>query len=327
MKLESVSIKGQYGGVNVEEMADRRHIWLSVGVGVFAFFFYRFVLDHYYLGDPLYYQRFYDAVGRMDLASAIISQRDYLGSSELVYPVVAWLGSNAGIERNTLMAAIGGVMYAILFSTLLRHRCNTAFIVLCMANFYLVVLATSAERLKFSYIFLFLAMMTAGRMRLIWMAMAPLAHFQSLITITSILIWNFFANFTLRVKAALVAVSAFCGIPVLYVFYEPIIEKFIIYREQAGLESLFAIIGLLGLSLVLFENKLRTVFTMLPLIIMTLAVGGSRLNMIAVTVFLYMAIKDQKTGNPAVLLVMCYFAFKSVVFVRDILLYGTGFGY
>lgn len=305
----------------------KRRIWLSIVVGLCAFLFYKYILYQYYLGDAFYYQRYYDAVSKMDLVSAILSQGDYLGSSELIYPVVAWVGSTAGIDRNTLMAAFDSVMYVALFSALLKYRCHPAFIVLCMANFYLVVLSTSAERLKFSYILFFIALSTSGRSRYAWIAAAPLAHLQSFITLGSIFIWTFFSKFSTRMKVGL-SIGAIVGTTItLYVFYEAIITKLLIYASQEGLRNVVSGALILIVALFVIKNKMQVIFTMTPLLVITFLLGGGRMNMITFTVFLYMCLVERKTGHPGVLLVMLYFVVQTVLFIRSVLTFGTGFGY
>ena len=83
---------------SAERLWTKRNLLIAVAVGVAAFAFYNFVLYNYYYGDPAHYQRYYDSLIGRDLIWALRSQSDYLGSSEIIYPMVAWIGSNALIE-------------------------------------------------------------------------------------------------------------------------------------------------------------------------------------------------------------------------------------
>lgn len=303
----------------------RRSVLIASAVGFAAFVFYRYVLDHFYLGDPLFYQRYYDALRGRDVISAIILQRNFLGSSEIIYPLIAWAGSNAAIERNTLMAIFDGLMYAVLFRTLRLYRCNPAFIALCMTNFYIVVLATSAERLKFSYICLFIALMAAGRTRVIWLALAPLAHFQSLITQGSIFAAYFLANLSFRTKVILSLVAAVGAGIMLYFFSSALIGKFSSYRGQGSVVDSVSGLALCGIALVILHNRYAVFAAMAPLVILTFILGSDRMNMITFTVFIYFCLNQSKTSHPIVLLILAYFSFKSIGFVDNILKFGNGF--
>lgn len=303
----------------------KRDLLMAIAVGVAAFAFYSFILYNYYYGDPAHYQTFYDSLIGRDVIWALLSQRDYLGSSELVYPVIAWLGSNASIERYVLMAAFDGLMYAILFNTLRMYRCNPLFIALCLTNFYVIVLATSAERLKFAYICLFMALMAAGRIRLLWMALAPLAHFQSLITHGSIFIWHFFAHLSVRVKVAIGVAAAVATMGLLYFFYGALLDKFAAYQGEGGLIDILSGIALLGIALVIFPNKVRVFATLAPLIALTFVLGSERMNMVTFTTFMFICIIEKKTMHPAIILIMIYFSVKSVEFIDNVLKFGNGF--
>lgn len=310
---------------SAEKLWSKRNMLMAAAVGVAAFIFYDFVLYNYYYGDPAHYQKYYESLIGRDVIWALRSQRDYLGSSELIYPIVAWVGSNAFIERYVFMAVIDGAMYAFLFNVLRVNQCHPIFIALCLTNFYVVVLATSAERLKFAYIFLFLALMTAGRIKLLWMALAPLAHFQSLITHGSIFVWHFFAHLSARVKVA-IGVSATIGaMALLYFFYGALLDKFAAYQGRGGLVDILSGMALVGIALAIFQNRMRVFMTFAPLIALTFVLGSDRMNMVTFTSFLYICLIEKKTNHPAVLLVMVYFSIKAIEFIDNVLKYGNGF--
>lgn len=310
---------------STERLWSKRNLLMAVAVGFAAFVFYNFVLYNYYYGDPAHYQRYYDSLIGRDVIWALQSQRDYLGSSELIYPIIAWIGSNAFIERYVLMAAIDGAMYAILFNVLRMYRCSPIFIALCLTNFYVVVLATSAERLKFAYICFFLALMAAGRIKLLWMALAPLAHFQSLITHGSVFIWHFFAHLSARVKVAVGVTAAVGAMVLLYFFYDALLGKFAAYQGRGGLLDILSGMALVGIALAIFQNRMRVFITFAPLIALTFVLGSDRMNMVTFTTFIYICLVENKTSHPAVLLIMGYFSVKSVEFIDNVLKYGNGF--
>ena len=303
----------------------KRNLSMAAAVGAVAFVFYNFILYYYLYGDAAHYQRYYDSLAGRDLIWALEAQSDYLGSSELVYPIIAWLGSNSLIERYILMAALDGAMYAIIFNALRVYRCHPVFIALFMTNFYVIILATSAERLKIAYIFLFLALMTVGRFRVLCMALAPLSHFQSLITHGSVFIWHFFSYLSARMKVIIGAGMAAGSLALLYFFSGALVAKFSSYQGQGGLLDIVSGLALCGLALAIFQNRVRVFATFAPLIVLTFVLGSERMNMVTFTTFIYLCLVEKKTRHPAVLSIMFYFSFKSFAFIENVLKYGTGF--
>lgn len=325
MKLGHANSPAEQPQGRTERLGGKRNIIMAAAVGVAAFFFYSFILYAYYYGDPAYYQRYYDSLIGRDVIWALLSQFDYLGSSEVIYPVVAWIGSNAGIERHILMAAFDGLMYAALFLALRKYRCNPIFIALCLTNFYVIVLATSAERLKFAYIFFFLALLAVGRLRLVWFALAPLAHFQSFITYGSLFIWHFFSRLSARTKVA-IGVFALIGTGgTIYFFYGALVGKFLSYQGQGGLLDILSAFALFSAALVIFPNRLKVFATLAPLIVLTFILGSDRMNMVVFTIFIFICLIENKTRHPVVLLIMTYFSIKSLGFCLNVLEYGNGF--
>ena len=300
-------------------------IVLALALGIAAFFFYRYLLDHVYSGDPFYYQNYYDHLLGRDLVSAMIMQRDYLGSSELIYPIVAWIGSNAGVERNLLMSVFDGLMYAIAFAALMKYKSNYIFIILLLSNFYFLVLSTSAERLKFSYIILLFALLMVGRTRAVFLAIAPLAHFQTFITEVALLIWYFSGRLSLRTKVLTVIAVGITTLTIFYFFSNALISKFSSYQGSHGIIDILPSLLVLILSMLVFRNKASALFAILPLVILVLILGGERINMITVTIFIYLALAERRTGHPLILIIMAYFSIKSIGYVHNIILYGNGF--
>ncbi|KMS50683.1 hypothetical protein V474_06180 [Novosphingobium barchaimii LL02] len=85
--------------------------------------------------------------------------------------------------------------------------------------------------------------------------------------------------------------------------------------------------GALLAAVALFVSRERLhVLMMLTLpLIATFVFGGGRMNMITATVFVYIVVRESRTGHPLVLLLMAYLSFKSIGYIDSVLQYGTGF--
>ena len=302
-----------------------RRFMVSGLLGAIAFFAFRYLLGVYYFGDPAIYQRFYDALLGRDLFASWTMQRDYLGSGEFLYPAVAWFFSNAGVERITTMALFDAIMYVALYQALRTYRVGVIFTSLALTNFYVLVLATSAERLKFSYIFLFLALTSAKRMRVPYLVVASLAHFQTLILEGAIIIWRFFSNVSPQIRVALIGGGVIFGGAGAYFFLDVLLSKFTSYQGQGGLVDLISGLALIVVALLVFKNKFQILVTMTPLAVLSLILGSARMNMIIFSVLTFLVLKERKANHPIILAVMLYFSFKAADFVFLIVNYGNGF--
>ena len=73
------------------------------------------------------------------------------------------------------------------------------------------------------------------------------------------------------------------------------------------------------------RNRWRMLLLLLPMYPAVSILGGQRVNMIAVTLVLYILITERRLNHPFVLLLLFYFSLKSIPFILNILIYGSGF--
>jgi len=325
MSLKNAANQAKHAAADDALLPDKLQAGAAAALGLAAFLFYKYILEYYYGGDPHWYQIYYDSLMSQDLLGALTSQSKFLGSSEVIYPVIAWLGSRAGIDRNTLMAAFDGVFYFFIASYLIREKCSPLFVALTLTNFYLVVLCTSAERLKFSYLFLVFALFASGRLRFAWVALSPLAHFQNIITISSLIIYNFLGNLSLKVKIVMAVISSLGAGAIVFLFSDALSSKFASYSGRGDVFDAIPAGMVLIVSLFVFKNKSLSFFSLLPLVMLSAILGGERVNMIVFTIFYYIVLSEKKTRNPVVLVMMGYFSFKTIGYIQNVFSFGDGF--
>ena len=95
--------------------------------------------------------------------------------------------------------------------------------------------------------------------------------------------------------------------------------------ESLNFSEVIQILLILFLGIFILENKILYGFSMLPLASAVLLIGGQRVNMMAVMVFIYFFLLEKKQNHPFLYAVMFYFFIKSIPFVRNIFEYGNGF--
>ena len=107
--------------------------------------------------------------------------------------------------------------------------------------------------------------------------------------------------------------------------HEHLVSKFFAYFYINSFLELYQWSLLFFLSLIYSKNKNQTLVIFLVLGIVTLLVGGSRVNMMSYFVFLFYGLQYKQGLNIGVIITSLYFFFKSIPFVYSIYTYGDGF--
>ena len=305
-------------------------LWVAVFYGASML-----LLTNYTLGDQVHYWRFYEALSTANAADVMLLAGRHVSSNEPLSAYVLWMGARLGVEKNTF---ITGLNIILLFGILLfigRHKVPYYVYLLIFSNFYLIVLMTGAERLKISYIFLIYAALIPRKLGLTLALASPLAHLQSLILLgglgASALSRNVRSLFSsMRMKkptlASVVLAAATMVLSVL-MLREGIVSKASIYMSKGGgLSELIPLSLLAGVSFLATKDRLRMGLMLTAMMVAIYFLGGMRVNMIAFSLFIYFMTLEGRLHHPLVLALLTYLSLKSVFFVKNIFVYGHGFG-
>lgn len=286
-------------------------------------------------GDQVHYALLYDALYGASILEIKYLSQVYVDGSEPLSSFVLWIGANLGLEKVLYTSFLNVILVDGLFLLARRNRVPNLMIVLLLTNFYVVVLMTAAERLKMAYIVLVLAMLFAGRIRLILLALTPLFHLQSLILIVctisvyfqnEIRILIFKYRLTKKMISALLTMSMIAI--VLYIFtYDSVLAKSTAYLNYEGsfLLEVANFLILSSIALYVTPQPFRMTLVLLPMIPTIFLIGGSRANMIAVTLVLVYLMEERKMQHPLIYLLMGYFSAKTIPFVLSVISTGEGF--
>lgn len=292
------------------------------------------LLSFYTEGDQIHYHKFYDALNGARIDEIMILALTYVSSAEPLSAFILWLGSNLGFEKNIYISILNVIMLVSLFLLARQHRVKALMCFLLLTNFYVVVLMTGAERLKISYIFLILAALFAGRMRLLLLSLSPLAHFQSVLVLLSVITTSFedfikklIFRFSISKRAIKSLLLLSCVVVIFgYFLSEDILRKAMGYASGEVLFFELVNAGILCvIALYVTHRRIRmflVFFTLMPAIAI---LGGARVNMIAFTLVIYYLMEERRLHHPLIYLLMIYFSIKTVTFVNGIFLYGDGF--
>lgn len=291
------------------------------------------LLDAYSAGDQIHYGNYYNAIGNLSLIEAYRLQSDYLGSSELVYPAIAWIGAALGIDKIFYYSIWNASLITLVGILLQKSRSSWIFTALIFTNFYFLVLLTGAERLKISYIFLVLSTISSTRLRFVFGMLAPLAHFQSIINYLSLLTWKVTQRFDpiiLRIDSVIrLCVALLCAMLISGQFLQSrdvVYEKIVVYISgSAGVLELFQILIVAIVGIIVLRRKSRFISAIAVIALFAFFLGGQRVNMIGVTMLIYFTLLERKTSHPLAICFMVVLSLKSVPFLSNIYLHGDGF--
>jgi len=312
-----------------------KKIYLQLIVLVVVFYLYSFILiSNYTDGDQRSYRALYDALSGVELIDVLEVSRFYITASDPLSFYILWSGARLGIDKDVFISLANVVLLSCLFFLARRYRANYLIVLMLMSNFYVVVLMTGAERLKFAFIFVFLAMIVKGRFKkIVFLVSAVFSHLQTIILLASFFMGDISAkvskDFQKGAVRKSVALGGFfvvlAGFAVVFALLGDIDRKADQYSNESGIVGLAQVVGLFAAGLVFLKNRTRFIATMLPLVIAVILLGGQRVNMIAVMLVIFLFWLEGKVNHPFMYIVMLYFSVKSIPFIKNIMEYGNGF--
>ncbi len=311
----------------------RIHLQL-LGLAPLIFGYSYFLISNYLYGDQVSYRGLYAALAATDFLDIPITAKNFIDASDVLSFYFLWIGAHFGIDKDIYISLANTLMLLSLFVLARKYNINYTMILLLFCNYYIVVLMTGAERLKFAFIFLFLSDIVRDRkLKIPFLVSSVFAHLQSLILLPSLVFIAYKDNLSSFLKKRNfrpMTIISFLAVGVIggLLFYSNIDEvatKFDLYEKEGSVFSSLQIVVFLSLGLFFIKNKLSFFIVLLPLLLATFFIGGNRVNMIAVFVGVYMFWREQRGNHPFLYIVMIYFFFKSIQFILNIVDYGEGF--
>ena len=322
-----------------------RHFFVS-RIAIFQFFAVAgvflislFLAPYYFASDQIQYIGAYNAVYGHNFIDGFLAYRGYLSTEEPIHYTIVWIFSNLGFTKNVVMATANSVLAYLLMRTLVEWRVSIyVALALVLTNFYVLVLYFAAERLKFGFIFLLLAVLfTKRKGSSIFLAIvAIMAHIQLIILYTAQLFSASMQSFMTGIKisksfykdAFLYLFVALLVVAAWTVLGDHLIYKLGAYTVREHNNSIFGVwksCVFLVLALIYSREKFKTVCAFSIVIASVIIVGPDRVNMMAYVLFMFYALQYKRGVNVGVAITSIYFAFKSIGFVLRIIYNGHGF--
>lgn len=304
----------------------------------FLFYGISYWLLYYYTGgDQVSYSRYYDALQYADHTEVLDLAHDYVYSGEPLSAYFLWIGAKLGFPKNFYISVSNVVLLWGVYLLTLKFCVPWPISFLLFSNYYLVVVLTSAERLKFAYIVLLFSSLAPIRYQPVLSLVSISAHFQSIILLAAILFSRlkedlllFLFRLSIRehnfLKLAFLFLAPFVVIGM--VNLNTFSSKLDFYSQRAaGLSNIANLSILAAVSLYSTCDRLRMSMLLFPLALSAFRIGGDRINMIAFTLVIYFLMMEKRLTSLPVVFLLSYFTLKSLPFVRDIYVHGDGWWY
>lgn len=281
-------------------------------------------------GDQYSYIATYRMLSYSSITDGYRSYTEMLGSHEFVHFVLCWLASRI-VAKNIFIALSNSLLaYAAMA---LFQKWKTAAVVsyaLLLTNFYIYVLYFSAERLKYGILFFVVSIIHQDQIKKFFgfSFLAITSHMELLIIYGGMLLTVFFDAilkfFNRKTPKLLLLIAPPLFVIILILMANPLLSKFQAYyvAKPAGA---FKSLGFFILAMWYSDRMKETAIFFSVIVSAAFLVGGFRVNMLAYFGFLYYGLRFKRGLNLGMLATSTYFAYASILFVENILRFGSGF--
>lgn len=319
----------------------------------FRYFFYIFIfptliISLYFLissydeGDQRVYRAMYDVFADTNWKDVLKVSVSNVTGYEILSPYILWLGSVLGVDKDIYITFLNLILLFLICRWLFSKGVNKCVILLVVTNFYLLVLFTSAERLKISYIFLILCVIQKNQRLMFFFAfLAIMSHMQSIILLVGIAIYFYtkeYGSSLIRFKLNknfLIILSFLIALSFVVVFIlgDALLKKGSGYSSRVSERDitifLQALILYFSAYLLFWKNNAFNLMTTYFLICI-FALGAGRVNMIYFTAVFFVLLSEDKLNKLKLntipfLLILLFLSYKSIGYINNIIDYGNGF--
>ena len=299
------------------------------------------LLKNYIYGDQEHYIALYEQFKIIDYNDVRLVAYRTVSSKEIISPYLLWIGAQIGLSKNIFISILNTIFLIGIFLMLKKYNCPWYIYFLVLFNFYFIVLITAAERLKIAYILITYAVVFRGKIGAFFLILSPFAHLQSIFFLIFGVFFKIFEYFQKHKNNFLLSKNFYklaLGLLLLILFIYLYLKDPILYKSQKYLtqnliseiiinkyKKIIPFLILLIITLLFSKNRLKYFSCLSLMIIPTLLLEGSRVNMISYTMFFYIMMIENRLKHEFNILILIYLALKSIPFIKNIFINGSGF--
>lgn len=297
-------------------------------------FVFSFILAPFHVeGDQVHYFHAYEAMAGLGLIDAFNKYQTIIFTVEPIHFFIIWFFSNLGVEKNLLMAFANAIL-AVLFAKYLRLKGAGILLLLWIVftTYYLHAMFFTLERTKFAVIFLLFFLLTFHRW---WLLLAVLTHSMFLIPVALVTIGkNIFtvhrhAHNMLTKKSTNYLFNLLCAAVILFILIQilgvHLQYKFFAYFNKYASIGAFDLLPLVIFCAATFmtcKDKKNVLFFYSSLLILSVLLGGTRIDMIGFFGYLYFSNFGHQVFKFSIFLFGAYFLYLSWMYILNIYHYG-----
>jgi len=313
----------------------KSRVLIDLTIFIFLFAYSYILISNYIYGDQEHYRKLYELFSDTNFTSIFLIAPNVIGASEPVSLSILWIGSVLSIEKDIYISLWNAVLLFGFLKLSQKNRLGIFFCILLLTNFYIVVLLTGAERLKFAFIFIIYSNLFFEKrfLSVSLLGLAVFAHFQTLLfilglgvnaslnTLKSVFLQGKIKIYTLVLLGFILVFSAY----IFYLFGDALLGKLQAYIREGSLISLINLVLLLVVALLSTRNRASMAVMIIAFVPAVYVLGGERVNMIVFMLVLLKLMAEGRASQPVFMVLMTYFTIKSIGFIYNIFVYGNGF--
>ena len=317
-------------GVNLKARA-----LIDVIIFIFLYAYSYILISNYISGDQEHYRKLYELFSDANFTSIFLIAPGVIGSSEPISLFILWLGSVLSIDKDIYISFWNAILLFGFLKLSQKNRLGVFFGILLLTNFYVVILLTGVERLKFAFIFIIYYYLFFEKkfLSVSLLGLAVLSHFQTLLFIFGLGAYsslNFLKPVLLRAKIkfytlGLLVFTLACTACLFHFFGDTLLDKGQAYIQDGSLISLINLFFLLVVALLSTRNRANMAVMIVAFFPVVYVLGGERVNMVVFMLVLLKLMAEGRANQPVFMVLMTYFTVKSFGFVYNIFVYGNGF--
>lgn len=277
----------------------------------------------FYGGDLHQYRALYEMLAEISLNKSVKASMHLISSSDKAYIFISWISSNLGIPRGVFVFLSNLLLLSGVLIFLYKKELSALYLFLIIPNLYFLVLISSAERLKFAYIFLIFALVVKGSIKkIIFTLAAVLSHISIVIQILPIILFSFSRKISiLNMFKVLIIILVLC-----FAIINLNPEKFKAYFGFYWKDALFlALVTFVGYFEQFKDKKSEYLIFTLPLVVVSLFIFPSRTSMFFIISYFYFVLNNSCKSYYVPLSISIYFAGMGVMYLINGFYYGHGF--
>jgi len=290
------------------------------------------VFPYALLGDQEFYRNFYAGVVDLSLAEAFQFYRGALGTSEPGYFLFSFVFAPY-INKDILFSVVNYVFAYNIFLWLIRNGVSRLLFPLMYINFYIVVLAFSAERLKLSLLFFLMGACSSGLIRYSLYLFSTLTHVQTLMLVVVAQIRKIL-HVTHRLffgeigRGSIPLIILMVGILLVLVLLKEHIESKLMFYASAwgGAEAMLKPLVFTALSMFYARSRrVEAILASFPMVLASYFIGAERVVIFSYFVFMYYGLQSRRGINVSVIFTLFYFGYKGFDLLFNVFMYSDGF--